>query len=884
MAHRRFILISPAISPDADLPAAYTMSLDNLRSTIAHGTASSKLAVLHHNKAQLDEALQSLQAAQAVSDPWARLRSKAEIIKNLQIPQATAAGRAASDTLAFISVQERYTPHRSLKQFDEWNERLNLELECLERRVGYAVVYADMVDEWLRKDSSSSQDRQPTDFIPSSLDASPSTQSDTLPPLPVQPFDPRTYLVSQNVPPILLETIGSLAKRATTFGNGQLKATIHPNKIRSAMLTLSRDARSYPADLRKQLVEESSKRMVLEELGGALTQMWTAIGSWQWPAAGIKQVVQTHLNGKERAFLDIDIITAIFLQVVGDTWSEFFANELKVLREHEAWPFKAELQGAMDKEEETDVRRQLELISLVDESGHVPHSRHTETGYLEARRQELKANSGRIISHQGEGYNDTTHSYDPHETLPSSEPSNAWSSLLDAISPAKAYSDVFRLITTDIALARLVAPEEEGNLVVLHGDLQDFGKSVSHDVLRAVLEYFGMPPPWVRWFTTFLRVPILQDDGTIHITDRGTPFGQSPSMLADELLLVLLDLAMACTTGITAHRNHDDFWIWNVDTSAVAKAWEQMQDFAAQTGLGWNKSKTSCTIVRCRRPGSSTNSSTAERGGLPDRLLRIGVLELVESGKWRVDSALVAQQAEAALAVIQSDEPRSFLGMMGVINKHQAYLLRNCGLPTYVNGPEYLEIVRSIMEQFEGIVAAGRNIGEWAEDQFHYAFPQHAEFQMSEALIVWPLKLGGAGLHSLRNPRSGIRTRPRSRQSRTRAIRQRVYPQLDSISRRSDSALGRWIRTKHDLPPLVPYETFAKWCILHGSSNQASTEANSSHVSLTPSHVALKGLQLYGNSLERQFGPLMQGQVVVQELVPNYAIQDIESKVKQLFA
>ncbi|KAJ9099115.1 hypothetical protein QFC21_003994 [Naganishia friedmannii] len=872
------------------------MSLDNLRQTIAHGTAASKLAVLRANKAQLDQAIQSLQTANGIADAWTRLQKKADIIKDLQLPHAAAATRAALDALAFIRVQERYTLHRSVKQLKEWNDRLDCELGFLEKRMAHAVVYADMVEEWLDKDGNElhddDADEKKSHVSDPPQSSSPSIQS--LPPLPSQSLNPHNYLISRNVPSSLLGAINSLAKRANTFGQGQLEATLHPNKIRSAMMTLSRDARSYPPDIRKQLVEESAKKMVLDELAGALTQSWTAIASWHWPTSGVKQVLQTHLNGKERAFLDIDIITAIFLQVVGDTWSEFFAKELKDLRDHEAWPFRAELQAAMSEDAEMDVRRQLELMSSVDEGGQIPRGLQGETGYLEARRLELKLGSGRIIAQQSGGYDGSSDSYDEDPTS-STASSSAWSSILAAVSPAKAYSDVFRLITTDISLARLIAPAND--LTILHGDLQDFGRSVPHDVLLPVLAFFGIPPAWLEWFTTFLRVPIVLPDGSTQVTSRGTPFGLAPSMLANELLLVLLDLSMACTSGITAHRNHDDYWLWNLDKSAVVRTWEVMQDFAAQTGLGWNEAKTSCTIVR---GGSAAN--VTEEQSLPTRPLRIGVLELVETGKWHVVSELVTEQAQAALAAIRSDKPQSFLGTIGIINKHQAYLIRNCGAPTYVNGPVYLETLQSIIEQFEEVVTGGCNIDDWVQDRFTLALPQYKAGQMDEALSVWPLKLGGAGLHSLRilawaykqdldldNPQRepfGAEFVPsRTAYEKLQAIWD--SPALaDSfqISRNSDSGLGRWIRSKHVLPLLAPYNTYAKWCMLHGSANQVSIKASSQHVHLTPEQVAAKGLQLYGNSLDRRFGSGTQGQVVVAELVPNYAIQDIEAKVKQLFA
>jgi hypothetical protein len=856
--------------------------MDNLRYTIARSTASTKLSVLRDNKRLLDETIRSSQAAQdALPDPWARLHVKASTFQDIHLVEAVPLQRVSTDALAFLRVQERYTTHRSVKQLQQWNERLDEAQRLLVQKLEHAVVYADAIEEWLEKDGQQDvKERESTE--------TPRT-ADDLPPLSAEPFDTRAYLVSLDVPPVLLDGIAALAKRATTFGSGQLKATIHVNKIRSAMITLSREARVYSADVRKQLVEESAKQMVLEELSGAMTQTWRSIATWQWPASGIQEKLQTHMNGKQRSFLSIDIVLAIFLQVVGDTWSEFFHRELGTLRENEGWSFRAELEsGSMTAQEEEDVRRQLELINMEDPNGQASRGISFSEGIITSRRQSLKANGSRVLG-KGSGY-DT--SYDSEADPPSSDSTDAWTPILDATRPAKAYGDIFRLITTDIVLARHVAPEKD--LTVLHGDLQDFGRSVPHDVLLAVLVFFGVPPPWIQFFKTYLRIPIIQDDGSIQLSTRGTPFGQACSTLVDELLLVVLDIAMATTAGITAHRNHDDFWMWSLVRDDMIKAWDVMQDFTARTGLGWNTTKTSCTVVRGNATGLANDSQ-----GLPDRLLRWGVLELQSDGTWKVDVQLVNEQADAAIADIQNTA-HSFLAKVGVINKYQAYLIRNSGAPTQVNGPEYLGTVRTVLAQFEERVTGGKDIVEWIQNHFVEAFPNK---DTDQALQVWPLKLGGFGLQSFRpcelayeqqlgiySPREGER-QPFGSEFEPSV---RVYEKMQKIwaspalsdtfetSRPSNSELGRWIRSKQDLPPLVSFETYSRWWIMHGADNLVAIQDATVQVDLEPLQVASKAMQLYGAALEDQFGD---GVVVVSsELIPTYVILDIESRVKQLFA
>ena len=862
------------------------MSSDNLRSTIARATASTKLAVIRSSADSLNKAVRAAQVEQdASSDAWVRLRAKATAFEHLQLPQTTSLKRVASDALAFVRTQERYGNHRSTKQLQRWNDRLDNELRFLKRRMAHAVVYADVIEEWIAKDShdgGSSLNSESSAFFDSPPD---------LPPLPVQPFDPEAYLTSQNVPPMLLEGITALRRRATTFGQGQLKFTIHPQKVKSAMLTLASDARVYSADVRKQLIEESAKPLVLSEMAGALTQIWRSISTWQWPAEGIVQVLQTHMNGKQRAFLQIDIVLAILLQLVGDTWSTFFKAELETLRQNEGWPFRAEMEGVMTAAEEEDVRRQLELINMEDPAGKTRRGQSSDSGIIAARREALRTQGAQIL---GSGY-DGESSYDGGEAV-SSQPDEPFDSLLDAVRPAKAYGDIFRLITTDIVLARRVAPSSD--LTILHGDMQDYGQSVPHKVLLSVLACFGMPAAWIQWYTTYLRVPLIQPDGSIQIATRGTPFGLACSTLADELLLVILDIALAARTGITAHRNHDDFWLWDLDREKMERAWQVMQDFTAQTGLGWNATKTSCTIVR------GANDSEVPSTTLPARGLRWGILELGVTGRWQIDPQLIHEQADAAIAEIRGNQARSFLGKIGVVIKYQAYLIRNSGAPTGFNVREYLVIVRQVLTKYEERLTNGIGLDAWLRRLYFESFPDAEETDADEVIRVWPLRLGGFGLHSFSplalayeqhsDIADSVSKEPKTRTGPDLGPLPRTYEKMQQIwsspalsdrfdiSRHSEGALGRWIRSKSQLPPLVPLEMYAKWWTMHGSDNLAVIQDATTQINLEASEVAMQASRLCKGLLEEEFG---EGEgLVPAELVPNYVILDIEQRVKKLFS
>jgi hypothetical protein len=856
---------------------------DNLRASISRETAATKLAVLRTTASQLDATLHTLQISQdELSDPWARFRVKASAISKLQIPQTRELETIAKAALDFIRMQEQYGTHPSVKLLERWNRRLDDELGFLKRRMEHGVVYADVIEEWLAKDGN----EQDSDGKSSEAD----DESLDLPPLHTEPFNPQTYLTSQSIPAVLLEGIQSLASRATTFGERLLKSTITPQQIKAAMQTLARDARVYSPDVRKQLFEESEKKLVLEELAGAITQTWRSIGTWKWPDAGVSQSILTHMNGKKRAFLSVDIVQGIFLETVAGSWSRFFQQELKTLRANEGWPFRAELESCIAERDLEDVRRQLDLINLEDPAGQDTRGRSSDRGIIESRREALKNEGAKIL---GGGY-DSESSYDG-TLADSTQPDEPFTAVLDAIRPAKTYGDIFRLVTTDIVLARKVAPTQD--LTILHGDLQDYGRSVPHDVLLSVLSFFGMPPAWIEWYKTYLRVPLIQPDGSVVTSTRGSPFGQSCSTLADELLLVILDIALAVKTGITAHRNHDDFWLWNLDSPAMECAWEVMQDFTAQTGLGWNGTKTSCTVVR----GNGERKEVVS--GLPTRGLRWGILELEETGKWKVDAQLIDEQADAAISDIHGNQTRSFLGIIGVFNKYQSYLLRNCGAPTTFNSTEYFAICRNVLKQYEERVTEGKGLAAWLRGKYLESFPDTKASDADELLQVWPLRLGGFGLHSFAPLALAYEQRTNASHPddkhdetlpgpnlaphiRTHEKMQQIWstPALADtfdMSRNHDGPLGRWIRSKQQLPPLVTFETYTKWYIMHGSANLHVIQDAMAQIDLDPVEVEVQAARLYRGLLEEEFGE--GAELVASELVPNYVIMDIEQRVKKLF-
>jgi hypothetical protein len=220
------------------------------------------------------------------------------------------------------------------------------------------------------------------------------------------------------------------------------------------------------------------------------------------------------------------------------------------------------------------------------------------------------------------------------------------------------------------------------NFTLIRSDLEWFGPSIPHNVILTILEFFGVPEFWLKFFNTFLHAPLFFKDepGQVRVRQRGTPIGYSLSAFCGESILFAMDLAVnQKTSGCFLFRIHDDIFLWDAKPERCATGWAEMQNFVNLTGLKLNMSKTGSAVVG---GGDAT--------GLPLGDIRWGFL-VFDPSKVR----FVINQKDIDLHISelrrQLNATKSVFGWVNILNKYMAFFLRNFGgTPTYAFGRDHV--------------------------------------------------------------------------------------------------------------------------------------------------------------------------------------------------
>lgn len=385
-------------------------------------------------------------------------------------------------------------------------------------------------------------------------------------------------------------------------------------------------------------------------------------------------------------------------------------------------------------------------------------------------------------------------------------------------------------------------------------------------------------------------------------------------MLVDELLLVLLDIALVSNADLSVHRHHDDFWLWSLETDKISSAWSIMQYFANQTGLEFNRDKTGYTLVR------GVNSSTATDGSLPVKSLKWGLLELQADGTWKGSEQLLEDQADAMLRDLKKSKSLSFLSLVNLWNKYQAYLARNIGAPTPCTGIPHAKLYSSIIQQFQSLVLGdSTTITESLHQHFKVRFPQHAKYNLNGALLVWPIDLGGFqlhehGLHSILYVRSSDLTNPHTEEPQPPAFeRPTEHARLlyGRLKKAWESDWGRkawkyrkyihqpgdhpgttdWIKYARDdgqpedeaAPPMISESSYLRWSALNCNDWQEDYDRVKGMIEIYPSELELQAKRVYSPFLEVEFGRDAE-RLVTREFIPHHAVVDVVATARKMFS
>ncbi|KAG2183309.1 hypothetical protein INT43_006314 [Umbelopsis isabellina] len=432
----------------------------------------------------------------------------------------------------------------------------------------------------------------------------------------------------------------------------------------------------------------------LQDLATLLSSRLRAIKSWSWPAHGVHVDVRRSIAGRYRAFLDEDIITALFLQYIGVSFAVHIKAKLRQMYDSRLW----------------------KRVSAKDGSIHKHRNNTHAANFLSVLPDSMDSQGSFAYEYSESGANNAV---------------NVKNSLI-------------HLLATDAQLHKICKPDQP--FTVVRTDMEWFGPSIEHESITVVMKFLGISDIWVDFMIKFLKVPMTFQQDTeedVKVRKRGVPISHELSTLFGECLLFMMEASVNRETGISLHRIHDDFWFWDSDQAKIVQAWEVMNKFAKLVNLKFNEEKSGSAVVS----SSKTGTAIAEFGPepLPQASVKWGSLVYREDGLFQIDQEAVSTHVEEMRSKLKNT--KTVLSWVNVFNKYMAFFLRSFGSCAKVFGMQHLEQIFSNLQLIQKKVFQEQNGNALAALTAQFEILQATD--MLDMWAYWPLPAGGLGMKNV---------------------------------------------------------------------------------------------------------------------------------------
>jgi hypothetical protein len=437
----------------------------------------------------------------------------------------------------------------------------------------------------------------------------------------------------------------------------------------------------------------------LQDLATLLSSRIKAVKYWNWPEKGVYVDVRRSIAGRYRAFLDEDIITALFLQYIGVRFAVHLKSEL------------------------------IKMYNIGD------------------RPVSLRRGSG--PPSQGPGIDTlrhTTHWNNLLSVLPDSQQAQAnFAYEYNEGSENTAVNiknSLIHLLATEAQLHKLIKPDQP--FTVVRTDMEWFGPSIEHESIKIVLEFLGVTDVWVDFMMRFLNVPMtFQKDvcEDVRIRRRGVPISHQLSALFGECILFMMEAAVKHQTGISLQRIHDDFWFWDSDQDKVVQAWRVMNEYASLVNLQFNTEKSGSAVVGDKNK-STVSIASFGPSPLPQARVWWGSLVFRADGLFQIDHALIEPHIKEMQQKLKTS--KTVLSWVNVYNKYIAFFLRGFGSCAKVLGTQHLDQIGECMQMIQKRVFHEQNGNALAALKKQFEIFQSTD--ILDMWAYWPLPAGGLGM------------------------------------------------------------------------------------------------------------------------------------------
>lgn len=626
-------------------------------------------------------------------------------------------------------LQGRYDPSISDSTVREWISKLHDDFRFLELKHEHASFYSKLVTEWLSTLNDSALASEVAEHDETSSNKSgPEFEKVGRAEMHEQRatweglvFSPGDHVNKDTVRSYLdnLFTKTKLSRQALK----ELRETIH--EFGSDLATegewLDVDQLEWVAnalmktdllsDEKTAILKEFMRnKEVLQEVADVLNMRLASLESWDWGEDAIPIEMRRQLNGKYRVFMDEDLLDSLMLQYLGSKWAVQLRDVFVTFMESYAW---APIQDNVPEE-------------YHEKRKHFTGATRDIFGGINEERKYIYQ-SDYFMSQLPKTVDDGSYNYDDD------------SQLKNALETK--HSLLHLLITESI-----VQKELRGEFTAIRSDYQWFGPSLPHTTILAVMEYFGVPDMWLKFFKVFLEAPMKfvhdRPSASTQVRTRGVPMSHTLSDCFGESILFCMDYAVnQNTNGGIMYRLHDDFWFWGTE-EICNKAWLCMTDFAKAMGLQFNEEKTG--TVRMGAAAQTKNTV------LPQGEIRWGFLVLdAKQGRFIIDQSQVDQHIEELDRQLSSC--KSVFEWVQAWNAYFGrFFTNNFARPAMCFGRDHIDMAISTLSRIEKTLFSKASSQTAQGNVTNYLRGIIAERfdirDLPEGFFYYPVELGGLEL------------------------------------------------------------------------------------------------------------------------------------------
>jgi hypothetical protein len=477
--------------------------------------------------------------------------------------------------------------------------------------------------------------------------------------------------------------------------------------LRMILARIAKDpfyAAATRADARSFLNDANMRK----ELGDALTIMLDQQAAWRWPAAGVAAEAQW-ARTRWRLFLQEDLVTACFHQVVAEHWRGIFEDfcagagtvSLKALKRI------AQQRGA-----DPALTAQLSGFYSISKSVDIWRPLARPLAASAAEQLELYGGQGSIFAARAAQIKKL----------------REWSQLGDYDGDYDHNLDVaLRVINAELQLGAQAFPDQP--IYVLKTDFREYYASLNHQFILDCLRRIGLQPEQIAFFAQYVAVPLL-GDGQPRRQQVGLPNHRPISDLLGELVLRLTELFIERHAHVQIVRFVDDLTLIASDPAELSRAWQALQDWCAACGLALNMAKTGAIAIRGALPAD-----------LPQQPPRWLFVTLDGQGGWQLDQDAIGEYLAQTVAAM--DKTPAILNKIEVYNGCCAYLSQAIGLRVDL-GAAHREQVRATLWRYAQQLAGQGGMVAHVRRLLGERFASAVE--LPEGWFHWPITAGGLGI------------------------------------------------------------------------------------------------------------------------------------------